>query len=476
MVFLFAGLLLGSPGVTCTYVAGNRKTIRLFTALIFAVHPIQTESVTYIVQRMESLAGFFYISALIFYFMFRSGETGKRRAAVIAGFAVCALLAVLTKQTSYTMPLAILLLEIFFIRDQKGRCNRHLVFGISAVLFLSLVVALGADILPRESMSDISRSDYLTTQFKVIPQYFRLMIIPAGQNIDHHVSVPASFIETGVILGIVVILFMFFSAYYLFRKGHRVLSFSIMWIFAVLSLRSSVLPISDLMTERRLYTAVFGYGLFVPVLFYYLKERYSGIQNKNAVPIILTVLIVILSAATFNRNKVWKDELSLWKDSVEKSPDKFRPNYNVAEAYKKKGFSDEALEYYKKAYSINPRSYGLCNNIGNIYSEKQMWNDAEKFYTEALSIKPDYSKALNNLANVYFKKKDFVSAERFYIKAIEADAYYADPVLNLGHLYYMGGYFEQAGEKYRELLRIEPGSQQAKNNLKIIENNLKNGN
>ncbi|MDD3046029.1 MAG: hypothetical protein PHF33_11285, partial [Candidatus Delongbacteria bacterium] len=157
-VYFFAGMILSSRSVKNEYILKNSGAVRFFSALIFAVHPIQTESVTYIVQRMESEAALFYFAALIFYLMFRKeNELGKRIVFALI-FITASVLACLTKQTSYTLPLSVLLLEIYFVRDKNGRMNKVLTGIITSVLLILVVVGLAADILPKDQMSEISRS------------------------------------------------------------------------------------------------------------------------------------------------------------------------------------------------------------------------------------------------------------------------------------------------------------------------------
>jgi len=151
LVFILLGIILNSKAIKQDYIVQNRKIIQLFTSLIFAVHPIQTESVTYIVQRMESLSGVFYIAALIFYYLFREESSGLRKKIIeFSLFFLAALLAVMTKQTAYSLPLTILLMEIYFIRDRDGLSNKKLIITISAVLVFAVLIGLFADILPRE--------------------------------------------------------------------------------------------------------------------------------------------------------------------------------------------------------------------------------------------------------------------------------------------------------------------------------------
>lgn len=474
-VFFFIGLLLKSGSVKNSYIIENRRMIRLFSALIFAVHPVQTESVTYIVQRMESLAFLFYILALILYISFRRASKNKYLPLKIAGFAIFSALAILTKQASYSLPLAIVLIELYFIRDNRERINRKLTVGIPVLLTVIAFAGLITDSLPKDVMAETSRFEYLLSQTVVIPRYILLLVFPSFQNIDHHIIIPGSIFSASALSGIIVIIALLLLSYYLFRKNRLVLSFVIAWFFAMIILRSSILPISDLMTERRLYSATLSIALLIPVLFYFAVSKFKEQRNKKyVIPVLLSLITVSFAVATVQRNKVWKNELTLWNDSVSRSPEKFRPNYNVAEALKKAGDSDLALEYYQKAYKLNPRSYGVCNNIGTIYAQKKDNESAQKYFLEALRLNPKYPRAMNNLANLYFRTNKLQQAEELYIMATSYDKNFLEPYINLGLLYMITEKYQHAKISYRKALSIDPGNQQAKENLKVIEEKLKN--
>jgi protein O-mannosyl-transferase len=467
LLFIFLGMILNSGTIKQNYVLKNKQYIRLFASLIFAVHPLQTQSVTYIVQRMESLSGLFYIGALTGYLVFRRAAASNRQIFGASVFIVSGMLAVLTKQTAFTLPLAVLLLEVYFIRNSKGEMNKHAVAGLSGALLAALIAGLAFDLLPKDPMAKISGFRYLLAQFTVIPKYISMFFVPAGQNIDHHIIAPESIFGAATMIGSGIITALITAAVYLYKKGHLILSFSIAWFFVMISLRSSFLPISDLMTEHRLYLASAGYALFLSSFILLLAEKMKFSPRAGAA--VLIFITAFYGTAAVKRNAVWKNELTLWSDSVSKSPEKFRPNYNAGEALKKSNQPQEALRYYLKAYDLDQNSYGLCNNIANIYSGAEDYDNAEKYYNRALELKPDYSKALNNLANINFRRGSFKAAQDLYLKAIEADKNFPDPYLNLGHLYYSTGYYEEAGENYRTVLLLDPGNQTAANNLKAVE-------
>ncbi|MCK5761010.1 MAG: tetratricopeptide repeat protein, partial [Candidatus Delongbacteria bacterium] len=439
--------------------------IQLFTALIFAVHPIQTQSVTYIIQRMESLSGLFYLGSLIFYFLAR---VKKRKILYFSLFSISSLLAVLTKQTSFSLPLSILLLEIFFIRDKDNVVNKKVVYSIIGLLSLTTVIMIATDTLPRETY-EISRFEYLISQFIVIPKYIFMSFIPIGQNLDHDILIPETVFSIKIFGGMLLILGLLIFAVF-FSKKNKIISFSVLWFFALLALRSSILPIGDLMYEHRLYMSLFGYGFFLGVLVFFISDKFKLHRISKYLPIIILGLITLsYSIATFQRNKVWKTDISLWGDVVKKSPDKFRPNYNTAEALKRNGYLDKALNFYLKAYKLDSNSYGTCNNIGNIYYEKKDIEEAKKFYGLAIEINPNYSKTLNNLANIYFTEKNYTEAETYYLQAIKINEKYIDALFNLGNLYYFTGRNQEALESYLKVISIQPDHRLASENYKKLK-------
>jgi tetratricopeptide (TPR) repeat protein len=468
LVFVLTGLLVNSKSIKQLYIINNRIYIQLFTALIFAVHPIQTQSVTYIIQRMESLSGMFYLGALVFYFLARSS---KNKVINFSFFGSFALLSILTKQTSFSLPLAILLLEIFFIRDKEDSINRKVVFSIIGLLLITTVVMLITNTLPRETY-DISRFEYLSSQLIVIPKYVFMSFIPIGQNLDHHILMPEGIFTAKVLGGFILIAGLFVFSFILSKKN-KVIAFSIWWFFALLALRSSILPIGDLMYEHRLYMSLFGYGLLISSIVFYLNDELKLERiNKFFPVIILSVITIAYSVTTFHRNKVWKTDISLWADSVKKSPDKFRPNYNIAEALKRNGYLDKALNFYLRANSIDPGSYGTCNNIGNIYYEKKNIEKAKGFYRSAIDINPNYPKTLNNLANIYLIEKNYPEAEKLYLKALAVDGKYVDALFNLGNLYYLTGRKQDAFENYQKVTQIDPSHEAAKTNYESLKKSM----
>lgn len=248
-----------------------------------------------------------------------------------------------------------------------------------------------------------------------------MSFIPIGQNLDHDILIPETVFSVKIIAGFILTAGLLVFSFFLSKKN-KLISFGILWFFALLALRSSILPIGDLMYEHRLYMSLFGFGLFLSVLVFFISYKLKLEKISKYFPVIILALITLsYSVATFQRNKIWKTDISLWADVVKKSPDKFRPNYNIAEALKRNGYLDRALSFYLKANKFDPSSYGTCNNIGNIYYKIGNVNEAKRFFNIAIKINPNYSKALGNLANIYLLEGDYEEAEKYYLQSIEID-------------------------------------------------------
>ena len=299
-----------------------------------------------------------------------------------------------------------------------------------------------------------------------------MSFIPIGQNLDHDILVPEGFFIAKVLGGFLLIAGSFVLSFFFYKKN-KLISFGILWFFALLALRSSILPIGDLIYEHRLYMSLFGFGLLISVLVFFISDKLKLEKiNKYFSVIILSVITLSYSVATYQRNKVWKTDISLWADVVKKSPEKFRPNYNIAEALKRNGYLDRALSFYLKANRLDPSSYGTCNNIGNIYYEKKDIEKAKGFYTTAIEINPNYPKTLNNLANIYLTEKKYPEAEKYYLQAIKIDENYVDALFNLGNLYYLTDRRQEALKNYEKVIQIDPTHKAARSNYESLKKSM----
>ena len=444
---------------------GSRFTasIALFSALLFISHPVQTQAVTYIVQRFTSLATFFYLLSLVMYIKWRL--IGYRSEVIGHGsepityylspityylspityylFSVIfAILAMKTKEIAFTLPAVIAIYESMFF---EGKINKRLLYLIP---FFFLMLAILLNLLQTDkpienllahldekarSETDMSRFDYLFTQFRVIVTYIRLIFFPVNQNFDYDYPVYHSFLNLEVLLSFVSLLLIFCSGVYFYFRSRftvhyslftlhclRLASFGIFWFFVTLSVESGIIPIADVINEHRGYLPSAGIFIslsaFIFAVYLRFKDRFTP-SHKMIFKVLPLLIIILLSNATYARNKVWKNEVSLWSDVVMKSPGKARGFYNLGSAYHDEKKFDKAIENYTMAISLNPKYVKAYTNRGNAYDEKGQPDKAVEDYLKALSIDPHHTDAYFNLGVTYFRKGIFDNAIENFQKA-----------------------------------------------------------
>lgn len=493
-IWWLVGLLFETPVIKLIESAKKYKApIALVTALFFALHPVQTQAVTYIVQRYASLATLFYLLSIIFYIKARLSAVINKQIAFTVGAFLSAFLAMKTKEISFTIPFMIILIEwVFFCKAgdglkswlSKGRLISLVpllvtVFIIPlAMLGSGAIVGTGAgvgdllssvDKLTAETES-ITRSNYLFTQFRVVAVYLKLLFLPIGQVLDYDFKISSSFFTPLVALGFLLHTTVLAASFWILHKSKtqgKVLgilgAFGVFWFYGALSVESSVIPIRDIIFEHRMYLPMLGGGLAVVcgVLYFYdrgLPGRFLGDRDLVKDTLIFSfVLSLVFTGLTYNRNIVWQNSVTLWQDVIEKSPTNPRGYNGLGFAYYNMGRNEEAVELYKKSIKIKPDYADVYNNMGIAYFKLPNSLDKSITYLEqAIELSPTHSRAINNLGVAYSRKGRFDEAKVLLLKAYSLDASYGRPFYNLGNIYIKTGDPNKAIEYYKKSIEINP--------------------
>lgn len=416
------------------------KWFPLVSSLLFVSHPIQTQAVTFITQRMASLATLFYLSSILFYLKAGNlkGVVRDRvlymRSYVFYYFIsiLFLILALLTKENTYTLPLALLLVEYYFFSPGLVRIKKRLLrflpyfFIAVALYYISFISSSGNPLFQQmervSSMTQnmaINRYEYILTQINVVRTYIRLLFLPVGQNIDHDYPVSRSFFETTTMLSFLFLLTLISFAVYAFRK-FRLVSFGILFFFLTLSVESSFIPIADVIFEHRLYLPSVGFVIAVgAAIFYFYHYLYTAISKRNKYRLwhfkIIFCLIFFLTItsgvyATYQRNKIWNSEYTLWSDAVEKSSNKPRVHYNLGVALGDKGKYELAKKEFEKAIYLNPGYTNAYYNLGAIYERQGKYDDALKFYLTALALDESNMDIRSSLGSFYVDRGEYEKA------------------------------------------------------------------
>ncbi|GBE05734.1 MAG TPA: tetratricopeptide repeat protein [Nitrospirae bacterium] len=520
LIYFFILLSFRTPVLSESPLRAYQVQIAVFTALLFACHPVQTQAVTYIWQRVTSLAALLYMLSLTAYIKYRL-INGRASLKSLFFYLICILSAVTamkTKETAIMLPVTIVMYEFMFFKEKLKRrmlCLTPLLFTM-LIIPLSLIswdmtllemagdineVTRGASVLPRWV--------YLITEFRVIITYIRLIFFPVGQNLDYDYPAYQSFFDTEVLLSFVFLVSLLSFSLYLYYRYRRtathvrLISFGVFWFFINLLLESSIIPLNNVIFEHRLYLPSIGVFLAITTLIFMAVEKLKkrNYQIEKAVAAGLMIITLVLTGAAYARNEVWKDQKTLWEDVVKNSPDKPRGHIGLGSAYKSQGLIDDAikqfeiaisldpgnskahnnlgnayrsqgrmnmaLEQYKAAIKFDPDNFEAYNNIGITYKSQGQLGMAKENYHAALKLNPNYPKAHNNIGNIYKSEGHPEIAIKHYQTAINLDKDYAAPYINLGNVYMSLDSIDRAIDSYRTAVRLDPFSAEAHYNLAV---------
>ncbi len=458
--------------------------IALCVALIWLVHPLQTESVTYIVQRAESLVGLLYL--LTVYCLLRGAEGPNARRWNIACVAACAF-GMATKEVMATAPVVCLLIDRAILSGSFARLFKlrwRVYAGLAATWCVLAIVLLGS---PRSQTAGFSNeyvtaAEYAATQPGVILHYLRLAFWPDGLCLDYWWPIARTARE--IVPGAIVLgLLLLATLVLLWRNAPAALLGA--WFFFILAPSSSFVPIKDAAFEHRMYLPLAGVIAAVVVAGWSLLRRAMPLNDQTVLrtriaAVVVGVIAIALVGATRQRNLVYHDQETLWRDVLAQRPDNPRARTYLGTVLRDKGDLDAALAEYRQALAIAPDDIVLLNNIGAALAQKAvnvrdegraedaaaLFQESITFFRRVIELAPDHPIARVTLGNVLREMGDYAAAEVEHRKAIELTPDYGDAHYNLGLDLEAQGRVEEAIAAYREALRLHPSHWMAEAALK----------
>lgn len=382
-----------------------QQYIPLATALLFVCHPIQTQAVTYIVQRYTALAALFYFCAVMAFIRARISARAaqpRRRTVLFAVVSlVSAILAMRSKEIAYTLPLMLVIVEAMLFQGQllKNRifvgCMIVTLLAIPLSRIIQLQVSGGLEDLlynikhsTKEELT-YSRGDYLLTQTGVVARYLRLLIFPSGLTLDYDIPLQKNLFSVDVLVPLALHLTLWATAVYLFLQSGRLLrsgscyqgiclrlaSLGIVWFYVTLLVESSVIPILDVIFEHRVYLPSGG-GILAVVS---AAAAMTGTRDRARMIQwgALAIVCCIFTVATVQRNYIWSSSLLLWEDTVRKSPNKPRALANLTAAYLDANRPDKAIPLLVHTLELSPGMQDPLNNLG--MALEQTWKFEGRF-------------------------------------------------------------------------------------------------
>ena len=475
----------------------------LFGTAWYALHTCNAETINYLISISDSFSTF----AIVLTFVLYQSKKLRKYFVYFAGV----LLAIYTKQTgAMVAPLLLLyiflfdenlsLKEIFTFSEKKrilsGLKKSIPVFVICVLLFYFNQMMFTPESTVSSDMS-VSKLDYFVTQFYIICYYLGNFILPVNLSADPDFIIITDYTDPRIIFGAFVLLLMLVTAYWSsLRSKTRPIAFGILWFFIALLPTSSFVPLFQIANDHRTFFPFVGLVLsvtsFIGLAFIKYEKQYleSNLAPK-VIPLAFVLLIGAYAYGTHQRNEVWGNAHNLWKDVTYKSPKNGRGLMNYGNVLMGEGDYDGAEYYFTEALKYNPYYSYLHVNFGVLKNAKGETEEAEKYFKNGLSydktnpaVYQFYGKFLFNNgrideARILLEKGVEVSPKHTGIRALYNQVLNINTTEDESSLisqslaYYNSGQYEKCIETCRKILKLNPKSSTAYNNICAASNQLK---
>jgi tetratricopeptide (TPR) repeat protein len=410
----------------------------ILSALFFSLNPVQTDSVTYISGRRDILCALFYLAG--FYFFLRYREIRKVRYLLLTFFSY--ILSLSSKEMGVTLPLLLFIYDYFEVKSKEKGVWRSFKEVWSRYYFLYLPVFLVGIWFTYYKLFinyPSTRHEYyggnLVTNFltvgKILVYYLKLIFLPVVLNADYSYNAfplsqglfePATFTS-------LLILGMIFYLIYRLLTGERVIAFGLLWFFIAVLPVCQIFPHHELLAEHYLYLPIVGISLGVG---YVMGELIRGYKFKQVLIGCYLVVLILFGVRVFDRNRDWKDGLTLWSKTVSTAPQCARALDNLGVEYYNLERYREAIPYHERAIRLKPDYAIAYYNLGNAYNHSNLCDKAISAYQQSIRLKPDNIRAYNNLGVAYKNCKLYREAVLMYHKVLEREPGNRSAINNMG--------------------------------------------
>ena len=437
------------------------------STLLWLLNPTGTQSVSYIVQRMNSLAAMFFVLSMLLYLKART--VSKHRRSYWAGCLISGLLALGTKEIAATLPPTIFLYEWYFLQDlDRNWLKRKLPWlGVAAVIIL-----LVGFFYPGRNLSsflagyegrDFTLWQRLMTEPRVVCRYLLLVFFPYPGllNLDHDYPLSTGPLQpASTILAMTALAGLFLTAILTARR-HRLLSFAILWFFLNLLIESTIIPLEIIFDHRTYLPSMFGWPPLLAAA-WLLSDR-----NRKLALLAAVILLLIFATWTFQRNQLWADEVALNRDIVSKSPQKARARSALGQAliYSSQELEAEGVRELNHAIELDPNYSFSYLTLGGYYLERGLYTEAITNLKTAARLMPGFIKTYYPLSQAYFEDKQYQEAVAAARIALSVPAYREEVLLTLGIASSETGDLRTAISSFSELSSDHPNNGRYRYNL-----------
>jgi tetratricopeptide (TPR) repeat protein len=460
-----SNVLLHVIGSCLLFLLVKRLTMRpvasMIVTLLFALHPMNSEAVTWIAERKSVMAMLWML--LSFHAFLNHDQRSKGYKIHYALSLLFYILACLSKTAVVFFPF--LLLAHQFLLSRIGLMRSF--FRSLPFLFIALLTAIGRvlghfasgqmDWTPFETFLS-----HVSTVFEVFGEYVKNLIIPIGLNNSYPLEPSTNPFDPGPLFGLLCLAGMIVLIWRYFR-AYPLICFGLIWYLAAWLPHSQIIPVPPALQADR-YVYYSSAGLFLA----FVAGAESLVMNakgvlvskgfKRSICVLGFLLIGVFASMTVVRNRVWSDSISLWSDSVMKYSQNPLAHCNLAMAYTEKGQADKAIEAYKRALAINDNNADAHNNLAGLYVQKRRFNDAISEYKKAIAVNGRLREARTNLGTVYAMKGRLDHAISEFQAALAIDPDHSKTHYYLGLAYSRKDMLREAIAEFHRAIATNPAN------------------
>lgn len=451
---------------------GYSSGISFFSAALFAAHPVQTETIAWISGRNDSLMVLFVLSAFISIGRARYQQIMSRKICWY-GISFAALgCAYLTKEMAVMFLPLLLLTDYFHNRrtwSSSARYETLAVYGGCAAItlgFLFFRSLLFKNFPAQLSFSPETFSTAITTPPAVYTYYLKVLFFPFNLTLAPSFPFSGTALQSTAFLAGAVFISVA-GAVVLLNKFFKEGIFGILWVLVYILPVSGIVYTGVTILEHRLYGASIGFCLMLTLACKKLgsSATESSFLHRYAWRGIILLIIAGYACLTIERNTAWKDNVSVWSDSLEKNPNSLIAMNNLSHALVKKGKFDLAITHISKALTINPNAEKLHGNLGFALYGKKDYPRALAAFNKVLQINPQSAETYNNIGRISTDTKDYKKAFACFQKAIEMNPTFALAYINRAKLHLELGDKTKAIADYQTALQLAPHNRSILNAL-----------
>jgi tetratricopeptide (TPR) repeat protein len=436
-------------------------------ALIFAIHPVQTQAVAWISGRATLLSMAFFLAAFLFHIRNRIKGASALNYSLLLVFFTFGLL---SKEMAISLTLVLITYDLFFHARKafKEYAAYYLPFFLISLFYLIARFSVLGVITQQERWWGGNIFYNMLTMVKAVAEYIRLLILPMNLGIEYSVGVPKTVLDKGLLLGVSLLSVIGILWFRLRRK--KAIAFCIAWFFITMIPVYNIVPLKVIVAERFLYLPLFAFAVLLGIFFSNLVARYKGSVPKAAIIFAIVSIFSLYAFGTMLQNASWKDEVSLYKREVRRLPDNPLSHYSLGFAYGRaartavsKDASDAyyalAIKEFNETLRLGPEyylAYFAYTNLGDIYNQTGQRDRAVDNFKKAKAIKESRD-SNNNIVRLNFAQHDYGEALKNCKAVILQDPGSMNAYINLGNVYLVLDERLKAKRAYFKAARLGSG-------------------